>query len=169
MIQCFEAYYPESLGICLVHKAPWVFWTIWKLISPLLDPAVASKINFTRENKDLLEFISANSLISSLGGDDMWEYEYIPRSEDEDYRLHDDVTRQHKLAARRTLETHFDNISNQWIRDPDDEQLHREREKLKAKLREAQLDLDPYIRSRTYYHRTGVINEDGTCTWHCAQ
>lgn len=25
MIQCFEANYPESLGVVLVHKAPWVF------------------------------------------------------------------------------------------------------------------------------------------------
>lgn len=25
MIQCFEANYPESLGVVLVHKAPWIF------------------------------------------------------------------------------------------------------------------------------------------------
>ena len=25
MIKCFEANYPESLGVILVHKAPWVF------------------------------------------------------------------------------------------------------------------------------------------------
>lgn len=25
MIRCFEANYPESLGVVLVHKAPWVF------------------------------------------------------------------------------------------------------------------------------------------------
>jgi hypothetical protein len=25
MIKCFEANYPESLGVVLVHKAPWVF------------------------------------------------------------------------------------------------------------------------------------------------
>lgn len=25
MIQCFEANYPESLGVVLVHNAPWVF------------------------------------------------------------------------------------------------------------------------------------------------
>ena len=29
MIKCFEAHYPESLGVCLVHKAPWVFSGIW--------------------------------------------------------------------------------------------------------------------------------------------
>jgi hypothetical protein len=25
IIKCFEANYPESLGVVLVHKAPWVF------------------------------------------------------------------------------------------------------------------------------------------------
>lgn len=25
LISCFEAYYPESLGVCLVHRAPWIF------------------------------------------------------------------------------------------------------------------------------------------------
>ena len=25
LIKAFEAHYPESLGVCLVHKAPWVF------------------------------------------------------------------------------------------------------------------------------------------------
>ncbi len=25
MIKCFEANYPESLGVVLVHKAPWIF------------------------------------------------------------------------------------------------------------------------------------------------
>jgi hypothetical protein len=34
MIKCFEAHYPESLGICLVHKAPWVFQGIWVSLDP---------------------------------------------------------------------------------------------------------------------------------------
>ena len=25
ILKCFEANYPESLGILLIHKAPWVF------------------------------------------------------------------------------------------------------------------------------------------------
>ncbi|RUS32998.1 CRAL-TRIO domain-containing protein [Jimgerdemannia flammicorona] len=25
LISCFEAYYPESLGVCLVHHSPWIF------------------------------------------------------------------------------------------------------------------------------------------------
>lgn len=25
MVKCFEANYPESLGVVLVHKSPWIF------------------------------------------------------------------------------------------------------------------------------------------------
>ena len=28
MIKCFEANYPESLGVVLVHKSPWIFHSI---------------------------------------------------------------------------------------------------------------------------------------------
>ncbi|KAF9973704.1 hypothetical protein BGZ73_003037 [Actinomortierella ambigua] len=52
-VQCFEAYYPETLGVCVVHRAPFVFWGLWKLIAPLLDPVVASKFVFTRNNAEL--------------------------------------------------------------------------------------------------------------------
>ena len=38
MIKCFEANYPESLGVVLVHKAPWIFQGIWKVIKGWLDP-----------------------------------------------------------------------------------------------------------------------------------
>nr|CAG8465246.1 15428_t:CDS:2 [Entrophospora candida] len=113
MIQCFEAYYPESLGILIIHKAPWVFGQVWKLIAPLLDPVVASKIRFTKEDKDILAFISESHLIEEL----------------------------------------------------DNERIKKERDQKKIHLRQAQLELDPYIRARTLYHRTGILKEDGACDW----
>jgi hypothetical protein len=38
MIDCFEAHYPESLGVCCIHKAPWVFQGIW-VCSFILPPS----------------------------------------------------------------------------------------------------------------------------------
>lgn len=29
ILKCFEANYPESLGIMLIHRAPWVFSGWW--------------------------------------------------------------------------------------------------------------------------------------------
>ncbi|CAG8435438.1 9141_t:CDS:2 [Ambispora gerdemannii] len=165
MIQCFEAYYPESLGICIVHKAPWVFQGVWKIISPLLDPVVASKIRFTSNDKDLLEYIPAKNLIASLGGEDPWEYTYVPPHEGENDRMKDEKTKQEKLRIRRELEIKFEELTQNWIADSSNEQIKRERDELKRRLRQAQLELDPYIRARTYYHRTGVLREDGSCIW----
>lgn len=62
LVKAFEAYYPETLGTLIIHKAPWVFSGIWKVLAPLLDPVVRQKVQFTRNDKDLLEFIDANKL-----------------------------------------------------------------------------------------------------------
>jgi len=100
MIKMFEAHYPESLGICLVHKAPWVFQGIWSIIKGWLDPVVASKIHFTRSVEELEEFIPRSQILKELGGDEDWEYNYIEPVEGEDDLLND-TTRLEKLQAER--------------------------------------------------------------------
>lgn len=62
LTKSFEAYYPETLGLVLVHNAPWVFWGVWKVLSPLLDPVVRAKIAFTQNKKELMEYIDAGRL-----------------------------------------------------------------------------------------------------------
>ncbi|KAI7896465.1 CRAL-TRIO domain-containing protein [Mucor mucedo] len=69
LVECFQAYYPETLGLACVHKAPWVFSTIWSLITPLLDPVVASKIVFTKNLDDLKKYIDAEGLPVIITGD----------------------------------------------------------------------------------------------------
>src|SRR5256714_8052163 len=135
MIQCFEAYYPESLGILLIHKAPWVFAQVWKIISPLLDPVVASKIHFTKTERDLKDFIPQENLIEELGGKDKWKYKYILPTEEENYRMKDEVKNKKLMEIRTNLEYDFENITRKWIEDPDNEQFINERNQLKVKLR----------------------------------
>lgn len=62
LVKAFEAYYPETLGMLAIHKAPWVFSSIWTAIRPLLDPVVASKIIFTKNEAQLMEVINADQL-----------------------------------------------------------------------------------------------------------
>ncbi|KAG2212335.1 hypothetical protein INT47_001695 [Mucor saturninus] len=69
LVTCFEAYYPETLGSCLIHKAPWVFSTIWNLITPLLDPVVATKIHFTKDCDELTNYVSKDSLPGNITGE----------------------------------------------------------------------------------------------------
>lgn len=69
MVTCFEAYYPETLGSCLIHRAPWVFSTVWNLITPLLDPVVATKIHFTKDYNELQNYVDSASLPGNITGD----------------------------------------------------------------------------------------------------
>src|ERR1700755_2748639 len=77
MIKIFEANYPESLGAVLVHKAPWIFQGIWKIIRGWLDPVVAGKVHFTSNVDDLEKFIPRSQIIKELEGDEQWEYKYV--------------------------------------------------------------------------------------------
>ena len=66
-------YYPETLGKCLVHKAPMVFNAIWAILKPLLDPVVRNKIDFTKSEADLKKYIPGDHLPKGMGGDEDWE------------------------------------------------------------------------------------------------
>ncbi|KAI9276935.1 CRAL-TRIO domain-containing protein [Phascolomyces articulosus] len=61
LIVCLERYYPETLGLCLIHKAPWVFSTVWNVVSPMLDPVVAAKIKFSKNLDEFQQHIDVGS------------------------------------------------------------------------------------------------------------
>lgn len=78
MIQCFQNYYPESLGRCLIYNAPWIFWGFYKLVKPLLDPVVVEKIIFIENAEHLHTFIDADQLLESYGGACPYKYQFLP-------------------------------------------------------------------------------------------
>ncbi|KAI7851022.1 CRAL-TRIO domain-containing protein [Circinella umbellata] len=61
LLTCLERYYPETLGLCLIHKAPWVFSTVWSVVSPMLDPVVAAKIKFSKNLEEFQQHIDVGS------------------------------------------------------------------------------------------------------------
>ncbi|KAI9140825.1 CRAL-TRIO domain-containing protein [Paraphysoderma sedebokerense] len=85
LVTCLQSYYPESLGQCLIVEAPWVFNGIFKLIKPLLDPVVMSKIKFIKA-AELSQYISASDIPSPLNPnpsntsapDYSYTYQYVP-------------------------------------------------------------------------------------------
>ncbi|CCT67466.1 related to CSR1-phosphatidylinositol transfer protein [Fusarium fujikuroi] len=169
MIKCFEANYPESLGAVLVHKAPWLFQGIWKVIRGWLDPVVAAKVHFTNNRAELEEFITPDHLIKELEGDENWEYKYIEPIAGENDKMKDTQTRDRLLTDREELVKKFEHTTREWIRHPDGEQgkqLKVEREKIAKLLKEDYWNLDPYIRARTLYDRQGAIQSDGKTDWY---
>ncbi|KAH6886478.1 hypothetical protein B0T10DRAFT_81685 [Thelonectria olida] len=165
MIKCFEANYPESLGAVLVHKAPWIFQGIWKIIRGWLDPVVAAKVHFTNNKAELEEFIAPGHIIKELEGEEAWEYKYIEPIAGENDKMKDTATRDRLLAAREELVKKFEHATRQWIRTPD-EVIKAEREHLSKQLREDYWNLDPYIRARTLYDRQGSIQGGGKTDWY---
>jgi len=172
LVQCFEAYYPESLGILIIHKAPMVFWGVWKIIEPWLDPVVASKIRFTRSDKELTETIDADHLPNKYeGGKDQYTYEYIPPNPTENDIKKDTATRDRLMEEWRATLWKFEALTREWIACKktegarSEEVIETERLALTKELRAAYYKVDPYIRARNMYHRANVLQTDGSATW----
>ncbi|KAL2009770.1 hypothetical protein VTN00DRAFT_5577 [Thermoascus crustaceus] len=167
MIKCFEANYPESLGAVLIHKAPWIFSGIWNIIKGWLDPVVAAKIHFTKSVDDLEKFIPRGRIMKELGGDEDFEYKYIEPQLDENAKMEDTARRDELVAKRQALCKEFQTATFAWIAATskgDTEAVAVEKAKradLTEKIRKGYWELDPYVRARSYYDRTGVIMGGG--------
>ncbi|GAD93034.1 CRAL/TRIO domain protein [Paecilomyces variotii No. 5] len=167
IIKCFEANYPECLGTILIHKAPWIFSGIWKIIRGWLDPVVAAKVNFTNSVQDLEQFIPRDRIIKELGGDEDWEYKYIEPVAGENDRMKDTATRDKLIAKRQELADEVQAATLSWVAagkagNKDLENAEKaKRDSLIHRLREEYWELDPYVRARTVMDRAGNLIEGG--------
>jgi len=160
MIKVFEANYPESLGLVLVHRSPWLFQGIWSIIRGWLDPVVAGKVHFTKDAKELSEFINLGQIPKELGGDESWEYRYVEPVPGENDAMRDTAARQRVQGVRSGLVDEYERATTQWVREGG-EGVNRKRLQLAEQMRENYWKLDPYVRAKTVYDRTGVIRPGG--------
>ena len=160
MIKCFEANYPESLGVVLVHKSPWIFHSIWKIIKGWLDPVVAGKVHFTRNLDELSEFIPLDHITQELGGKDFWKYEFTPPVAEENTKMEDHATRNKLNEERAKVVKEYESTTQQWLHGKGND-VNGRRQALTEELRSGYWELDPYIRARTYYDRAGMISSGG--------
>ena len=162
MIKVFEANYPESLGAILVHRAPWAFNAIWHIIKGWLDPVVAGKVHFTSTVEELSQYIEPTHIPQELGGNDNWQYEYVPAKEGENLALEEDAgVRQRLEKEREETVNAYELATLKWVKQPDSVPLRSERASLREKLKREYWDLDPYVRARSLYDRTGMIQNGG--------
>jgi hypothetical protein len=140
------------------------FLGIWKIIKGWLDPVVAGKVNFTNNVKEVEEYIDSKHIPNELDGEEDWEYKYVEPVPGENDRMKDTETRDRILAEREQQYRDFEEATIRWIRKPDgDEAKHvkEEREAVASKLSKGYWALDPYVRARSLYDRTGVIKDGG--------
>ncbi|TGO29628.1 hypothetical protein BPAE_0013g00810 [Botrytis paeoniae] len=162
MIKCFEANYPESLGVVLVHRAPWVFQGIWKIIRGWLDPVVASKVQFTNNVEEMSEFVPRSQILAELGGDENWEYKFVEPVPGENDLMKDTATRDKLLKERENIVDAYEKATLEWINsEGKTPEIKTRRTELAKELREDYWKVDPYVRAKSLYDRTGVINPGG--------
>ncbi|KAL4984564.1 CRAL-TRIO domain-containing protein [Aspergillus falconensis] len=167
IIRCVEIYYPESVGLILIHNAPRIFNGVWKIIKPWIDPRMVERIHFTRSVEDLERYIDRDQIIAELGGDEDWEYEYIEPEEAENQAMSEFAARDTLLAERQALSEDFISATSLWISaartgDPiQTKQASTHREGIIKQIRLNYWNLDPYVRARNILDRTGVIQEGG--------
>ncbi|KAK6608280.1 CRAL/TRIO domain-containing protein [Botrytis cinerea] len=150
MIKCFEANYPESLGVVLVHRAPWVFQGIWKIIRGWLDPVVASKVQFTNNVEEMSEFVPRSQILAELGGDEDWEYKFVEPVPGENDLLKDTATRDKLLKERENIVDAYEKATLEWINsEGKTPEIKTRRTELAKELRDDYWKLDPYIRAKT--------------------
>ncbi|KAI9822349.1 MAG: hypothetical protein M1827_000068 [Pycnora praestabilis] len=165
MIRCFEANYPESLGVVLVHKSPWIFQGIWSIIKGWLDPVVASKVHFTKNVEELERYVSRNHILKELGGDEDWTYRYVEPIANENYLMSDGSAGERLLNEREQKVKEYERATLDWISGLDSQYemaaKRKERNRLAEDLRVGYWRIDPYTRARTLYDRVGIINDGG--------
>lgn len=161
MIAAFEAHYPESLGVLIIHKAPWVFSGIWNIIKNWLDPVVASKVHFTKSTADLEQFVDNKYIPVSLGGQDKFEPVYEPPKEDENALvIGDSQEKEQLLNERKAIIEEVLAVTTKWIEADDaDASAKYLAEKIAVgnKLVDNYVKLDKYIRARTVFDRWGLL------------
>lgn len=89
LLNCFQNYYPEMLGIALIVGAPWIFYGCWNIVKQLLDPVVANKVQFIKDINTLKNFIDEDQMPSCFGGKSGFDFKYIPYEEKDDIPLED--------------------------------------------------------------------------------
>lgn len=137
---------------------------IWAIIKNWLDPVVASKVHFTKSVDELTSFIARDHIIAELGGDDPWTYHYEEPHTGENDRMKDVSTRDRLLDERAAVVRDFEAVTRAWV--AGEGAKGEGREEIAERLRVGYWALDPYVRARSIYDRTGIIGEGGKIHHH---
>lgn len=116
IVKCLEAFYPESLGILYIHNAPWIFSGIWKILGPLLDPVVRSKVAFTKNAKDVADRVPAERLIADLGGEVVTGFQFKEPEDGENDMLNDEAGKKKAEDNYQSLVDEYEDATRKWTK-----------------------------------------------------
>lgn len=158
----FESHYPESLGIVVVHNAPWIFSTVWNVIKNWLDPVVASKIHFTKGFDDIAKFIDPEHIPEYLGGNDTEDLSYPKPSKEHITPMKTrDAEFLRLCSVRDELYVRFIDATIRWVESTNPEvssQYLKDKIQISYELSDNYIALDPYLRNPGVFDRNGFLS-----------
>ena len=102
-----------------------------------------------------------------LGGDDPFVYSYLEPVPGENDKMKDDATKNRLLEERSARVKNFEAVTQEWIKgSTTDNELMQERNSIAGQLRKDYWRLDPYVRARSQYDRSGMIQEGGAIEYY---
>ncbi|KAJ2866391.1 hypothetical protein GGH94_001582 [Coemansia aciculifera] len=160
LITLLSNYFPETLGIMILYVNSWFFWGLWTVIAPFIDPVVKSKIVMVRSTREIAPYIDLDQLPLELGGQKPFSYNYVQPTSEENACMADTAARQAAERDYVSAIVDYENDTRQWLAQPAG--IYSVRCAARDKLRQAVVDLDPFVRSRTLHHRLGQLKPDYT-------
>jgi hypothetical protein len=162
LLHLLDNYYPDSLGLILILNFPWVLDKSWTIIKSWLNANVQKKVRFIHSEAELSEFIDPSVLPKRLHGSQP-DFKYIPPTAEDEamfaaFRA-DTKGKAIAEAAHRDAVRYYLDATIQWANGDESRRILSERKKARKQLRNAFEQLSPYISTRTYYHRVGIIQE----------
>jgi len=80
IMDSLDNHYPDILKKMIILDLPWILNSIWNIVKQWLTDDQKCKVNFITA-KNLPTFIHKKHLLKSLGGEDIWKYDF-----EEEYR-----------------------------------------------------------------------------------
>ncbi|KAG6006036.1 hypothetical protein E4U54_000245 [Claviceps lovelessii] len=170
LLKCMQDNYPDSVALVIIHDAPFGAKSLFQLIRLWLSKELVSKIKFTYGRRDLERWIAPNQIITELGGDEDWAYEYEEPRPDENAKMNNTAMRDCLMEKRRAMALQFEELTREWVMNAQLGDKAREvsgrRDVLVQELAENYWELDPYVRARSVYDRQGYFRRAGGVEWY---
>ncbi|KAI8325081.1 CRAL/TRIO domain-containing protein [Martensiomyces pterosporus] len=154
--------YPDTFQAIILHVNSWLFSGVWKLISPWFDPVIAKRTYFTKNTRQLEQFIDNSQIVLEMGGSRRYEHKYVMPSRAENEVMFDSEGRHKAEEALLETVTGFEKETKAWLAaDGPSADLAASRAISAAAFAAASANLDPYVRARFLAERVGIISSDG--------
>lgn len=143
---------------------------LWRLLKIWFDKRITSKIKFTYGAKGLNKWIEPEKVMTQYGGQETWKYEYQEPMAFENRCMTFEETRDALLAERETLAAQFEALTKEWVMSAQTSEkgaeLRERRNQLVQDLAVNYWELDPFVRARSLYDRTGNFAGAGGVEWY---